>query len=169
VSIAMATRIKLPKTALSLLIVAALAPQTLQAQSWSSLEQEAIDHLRACWSTWAEEDYDAWVQVCNLDPSGSYWNAAELAPNSMDAQGHYLRAIVLQGYEDTDVVAWDVRPVSVTSWGDLVGVYFFGVAHLRDSEGVVTVAQDRRFEVLREVDGQWSVVGGMSVLDPSSN
>jgi hypothetical protein len=166
---AIATPIKLPGIVLSLLLVAAFAPQTVQAQSWSSQEQEAIDHLRVCWSAWAEEDYDAWAQVCSLDPSGSYWDTAELAPSSMDAQGHYLRAVVLQGYADADVVAWDVRPVSVTSWGDVVGVYFFGVLHLRDSEGTVTLIQDRRFEILRKVDGRWSVVGGMSALDPSSN
>ena len=152
---------------LALLVTAALAPLAVRAQSWSAEEQEAIDHLRGCWSTWVTEDYETWTETCNLDPAGSYWNAAELAPNSMDTGDHYLRAIVLQGYTDSDVVAWDIRPIRITSWGDVVGVYFFGVAHLRDSEGTITVVQDRRFEVLRKVDGRWSVVGGMSVADPS--
>ena len=166
---AIATRIMPLGIVLSLLVVAASAPKTLGAQSWSFQEQEAIDHLETCWSTWAEEDYDAWAQACNLDPTGSYWNTAELAPSPMDTQGHYQRSIMLEEYELNDIVAWDIRPIRVTSWGDLVGVYFFGMWQLKDADGEISVFQDRRFEILRKVDGRWGVVGGMSALDPSSN
>jgi hypothetical protein len=167
--VAAARPVNLTGIVLSVLVAGVLAPQALQAQTWSTQEQEAIDHLKACWSTWAEEDYDEWARVCNLDPDGNYWNTVEQAPGPMDSQGHYLRAIVLQGYADTDVVAWDIRPVNVTSWDDVVGVYFYSVMHLRDSEGLVTVIQERRFEILRNVDGRWGVVGGMSILDSPSD
>jgi hypothetical protein len=119
----------------SLMAVSALTPQAIAAQSWSVQEQEAIDHLRACWETWSTEDYDAWVETCNLDPSGSYWSSEELAPNPMETGHGYLRDIVLQTLQDGDVVAWDIRPIKVTTWGDVVAVYFYGIMHLRDSDG----------------------------------
>ena len=134
---------------LLLLALSALNPQPVGAQSWSTQEQEAIDHLKACWSTWATEDYEAWARACNLDPSGSYWNTAELAPNSMETADGYLRDIVLEGFEDTDVEAWDVRPIRVMSWGEVVGVHFYGILHLRGSDGTISIVQDRRFEVVR--------------------
>jgi hypothetical protein len=142
----------------SLMAVSALTPQAIAAQSWSVQEQEAIDHLRACWETWSTEDYDAWVETCNLDPSGSYWSSEELAPNPMETGHGYLRDIVLQTLQDGDVVAWDIRPIKVTTWGDVVAVYFYGIMHLRDSDGNVSIVQDRR------LDGRWGVVGGMLVV-----
>jgi len=149
---------------ISLMAISGLTPRTVAAQSWSAQEQEAIDHLRACWETWATEDYDAWVETCNLDPSGSYWSSEELAPNSMETGQGYLRGIVLQTLRDADVVAWDIRPIKITTWGDVVAVYFYGITHLRDSDGNVSVLQDRRLEILRKVDGRWGVVGGMLVV-----
>ena len=150
--------------AVSLTAILALTPRAIIAQTWSAQEQEAIDHLRACWETWATEDYEAWTQTCNLDPSGSYWSGDELAPNSMKTGQGYLRDIVLEGFQDGDVVAWDVRPIHITTWGDVVGVYFYGIIHVRDRSGDVSIVQDRRFEVLRKVDGRWGVVGGMLVV-----
>ena len=150
--------------AMSLVATSALTPRAIVAQSWSAEEQEAIDHLRACWETWSTENYDTWTQTCNLDPSGSYWSSEELAPNSMATGQGYLRDIVLQTLQDGDVVAWDIRPIKITTWGDVVGVYFYGIMHLRDSEGNVSIVQDRRLEILRKVDGRWSVVGGMLVV-----
>jgi hypothetical protein len=82
----------------------------------------------------------------------------------METREGYLRSIVLEGFENGDVVAWDVRPIKVTTWGDVVGVYFYGIVHLKDSDGNVSVVQDRRFEVLRKTNGRWGVVGGMAVL-----
>jgi hypothetical protein len=150
--------------AMLLVVFSALTPRAIEAQSWSASEQEAIDHLRACWQTWSTEDYDAWTQTCNLDPSGSYWSSEELAPNSMVTGQGYLRDIVMQNLQDGDVVAWDIRPIKVTSWGDVVGVYFYGIMHMRDSDGSVSIVQDRRLEILRKVDGRWGVVGGMMVV-----
>lgn len=146
-------------------LATALMPGPMRAQTWSPQEQEAIDHLAACWSTWAARDFDVWAQTCRLDPAGSYWEASEVAPSSMDLNSPYLGATARRDFEDLDVVAWDIRPIRVTSWGNVVGVYFFGVMRLRDPEGNVTVIQDKRFEVLRKVDGRWGVVGGMSVVD----
>jgi hypothetical protein len=156
--------VSLAAVAVSFVAISALTAHAAAAQTWSPQEQEAIAHLRACWETWATEDYDTWIQTCNLDRSGSYWSSDELAPNSMETREGYLRSIVLEGFENGDVVAWDVRPIKVTTWGDVVGVYFYGIVHLKDSDGNVSVVQDRRFEVLRKTNGRWGVVGGMAVL-----
>jgi len=161
--LAAANMVRLTLVPLAMLAAVALAPKEISAQAWAPEEQEAINHLRACWATWVTEDYDTWMKTCNLDPSGSYWNTEESAPNSQNPANHFLRDIVLQGFEDTDVVAWDIRPLRVTSWGDVVGVYFSTVLHVRNSEGKVAVVQDRRFEIVRKENGRWSVVGGMSV------
>jgi len=146
------------------LIFILLIPFAALAQNWTTEQQEVIDHIKSCWDGWVkaleEKNFDIWAEVCPFDEDAAYWFTFSGTP----AIGTGIQKRGLTGglFLKWKKVDWlDLRPISIKIDGDVALVHFYGVWVEEDYKGEVSQTEDKRFEVFRKKDGQWTFIGGM--------
>jgi ketosteroid isomerase-like protein len=158
------------KKVISLLFVL-LIPFAASAQNWTAEQQEVIDHIKSCWDGWVKaleaKNYDIWADVCPCDKDGAYWFTSAGAPAI--GQENQKRGLTGGLFTWWKKMAWlDLRPISIKIEGDVALVHFYGVWVAEDYKGEVSQIEDKRFEVFRKKDGQWTFIGGMVTPVPQN-
>ena len=148
------------RLSLILLLTAVTIPNAVFAQRWSAEQQEVLDHIRACWEAGNTRIYDNWVAVCKPVENRLWWNTSEGLPGNNE----HGRAATEAGWKTNNrETLWrDSRPLDVQIHGDVALVYFYALFGWTGDGGIHTTEQ-KRLEVFRKVDGQWTTIGGMVV------
>lgn len=151
-----------PLLVCALFLVLIAPPRSASAQEWSVEQQDVLDHIQACWDAWESKSYDTWTSVCRSSEDTRFWRTTLALPYDMSSM-----RIRYDAWWEADpsiqIHANEMQPIEVQLFDDMALVYFYAHWHWSNNEGVQTVEQ-KRLEVFRKVDGQWTVVGGM--IDP---
>jgi hypothetical protein len=131
------------------------------AQNWSPEQQEVLRHIDACWAAW-EVSFQEWTRVCRPSSNGAYWWATDGAPTMM---AETARAYV----KPAQMNFTSRRPVAIQVEGDLAIVYFYAMYDFVEGRTRERLrGEQKRAEVFRKVNGQWTFVGGMAAQVPGT-
>lgn len=135
--------------ALALLVGLSSATE-VTAQNWSEAQQEVLDGMKRCWDLWMDAvnsgSPEAFQAQCQTDDS-TFWLATDGVPAT--DRGFLGRG---WGVEVGMDLAWlDLRPIHVAVDDDVAIIHFYGYWRFPGPE----VAEWKRTEVWRQVDGSW--------------
>jgi hypothetical protein len=137
-----------------------LVPVVATAQTFSADEQEIIDLTHSCWEAWAAEDLSAIDRACNEHEDTRFWWTADAVP----AIGWVAKNAQRWGeafHPRTNLLYWEVRPVSVRIFRDVALIHFWATYTVVDENGQTTANSQKRLDIWQRVDSRWIKIGGM--------
>ena len=136
-------------------------PTAAFSQQWSAEQQEVLDYIQDCWDAWETKVFDNWIDVCKPTQDGLWWDTRLGLPHQ-DVTFSRKTAEAQWRTSEIEYLWDDLRPLDVQFHGDVALVYSYVLFSWKE-DGKVLSSEEKRFEVFRKVDGQWTVLGGMTV------
>jgi hypothetical protein len=146
----------------SLAATCLLLTVSVNAQHWTSEEQEIIDLNQKCWDAWASEDLDAVQRICNHQPDARGWWTPDAAPEIGWFEKNAERWGAWFHPRDTWLY-WDIRPLSVKIFNETALIHFWAMHTHEDSKGNRTTQTEKRLNIWQRIDDKWSWIGGMAM------
>ena len=149
---------------LPLFVLAYLIPTSSIAQNWTPEQQEIIDLNQACWEAWASEDVNQMRRICNEHPESTGWYTPNAAPVTGWFEKHgeqWVNAF----YSRSNQVYLEIIPLAVSLF-DNTAMIFFWATHTDEAEnGELTTSYRKQLNIWQKMDGNWTWIGGMIVLE----
>jgi hypothetical protein len=131
---------------------------SVQAQQWSEEEQEVLDHVAECFTSFAEasaqNDPQIWVQRCRPVDESLYWTASEAGPMSLKAQ---VKNWELSFPKSAMSSSTGFEPIRMRLVDDFAFVYGYSTWYDESLEGPSKWTHDARLEIYRRQEGQWGL------------
>lgn len=149
---------------LPLFVFAYLIPTRSQAQNWTPEQQEIIDLNQACWDAWETEDTAEMRRVCNEHPEATNWWTSNGAPtvgwfeNNGDRWVEAFMPLV-------STVYYEIIPLAVSIFDNTAQIYFWATHTEKDDNGKLTTTSRKQLNIWQKMDGRWTWIGGMTVLE----
>ena len=134
------------------------------AQQWSSEQEETIDHVRACWEAWGQEDVNVWDGACLTDSGARNWWMVEGVPSYGPAEWKRWAEAFFPRIEA--LVHFEQRPIAVQIFGDVALYQFWATWTHVDANGQVVTMNERHLDVLQRRNGRWIFIGGAGAPVP---
>ena len=153
---------------LPLFVLATIVPTRLLAQNWTAEQQEIIDLNQACWEAWNTEDPAEMRRVCNEHPEATHWWTPNGAPtvgwfeNNGD---RWVEAFLSRSSQ----VYFEIIPLAVSIFDNTAQIYFWATSTEQDNDGKLTTTSRKQLNIWQKMDGRWTWIGGMTVLEDSDD
>jgi len=144
--------------------IALATPLPAKAQNWTPEQQEVIDLNQACWDAWGTKDVAEMRRVCNEHPEATSWYTPSGAPtvgwfeNNGD---RWVDAFMSR----SEWVYLEVIPLAVSIFDNTAQIYFWATLTEEDNDGVLTTHSRKQVNIWQKMDGRWTWIGGMMVVE----
>lgn len=125
----------------------------LHAQEWSPAEREVWQFIEQCNQRYFEEDRNGVLACYHDDFVG--WAYGDPAPRTKDS----VRKFLPSELESAEPVAYDVRPIAISVFGDTAVAHYALKWVEEDDTGARQTIDMIWTDVLLRQDGRWSWIG----------
>ena len=147
---------------ISLAFVTLLVSPQIYAQELSPAQRELWQALEACVDNFVNEDLEGVLDCIHYDFSG--WQYGDAVPRNKD----YFEKFSPLDFESTEVLAHELRPISIRVFGDFAVAHYSSVSAIRGADGEIVRERARWTDVLIRENGRWRWVadhGGVVMPD----
>jgi hypothetical protein len=144
------------------ILVLAVAPLTLPAQTWSPEQQELLDHFLSVVDRIEETNeatHSLWKEAANPREDVVMWFTEQGAPYDLTALRKWHQAWETRGAEYTFLNA---RPIAVRIIDSVGMIWYWHYGERVEKDGERHQWEEKRLEIFQKVPGGWRFAGGMS-------
>jgi len=134
-------------------VLAVVLPVCLQAQQWSSTQQEVWRGVESYWGLFAKEDIDGFLSHLHEDFSGWSYGAA------MPRTKADMERSLTHDFATSETTIYDIKPVAIKLHGDVAIVHYYFNRTYLDAKGDQHTATGRWTDILIRQAGRWIMIG----------
>ena len=138
---------------ITIFLIAFFVSAAVQAQSWSTEQQEVWSGVEEYWEVSSKGNADAFLKY--FDESYIGWSYNSKVPQNKSTTGKWIKHDMSQN----STVLYSLTPVSIWVNGDFAFANYFYAQIEKDKDGKENRSEGHWTDILMKKNGKWLLVG----------